>query len=318
MEVNKKNIKQYLLGKLDEQGQKDFEKSIENREDIKQFIQKTKIASEEIDVFVEDLEFLQDDTKQEKWSSLQAKLDKPESKVISLKSRKTLSIAASVVILISFAILWIYTKNQNTSNNLTENTNNKNQEVSIKDTTKKVKKNTSEKRDSTKKKKKIKKSKTLLFNKSDRIVQNLKSIVPKDELSVEIGNIGFASGNEYLDTLKLALQFYNTQNYVGAIEQFEIYQTKLAKEDDKDFEANYYLAIAYLQNKQYQKAKIILEELYNLEGFLEDKNTWKPNILYALANLYLLENQKEKAKEILNKVVSPVYRKNIEEIIKNE
>lgn len=319
MEINKENIKKYLLGKLDEQSQKDFEKAIENKEDIKKIIQKAKIGSEIIDDFVEELAFLQNEKKQKEWEFLQAKLDKPQPKVISLASRKTLGIAASAVFLLTFIGIWIYVNNQKTAINLATN---EKRAFITKDTTKgkndkKPNIDSSEQKDSTKKKKDKKNTrKSLLFNKTDVIVENLNSILPKDELSTEVDNIGFASGNNYLDTLKLALQFYNSQNYVEAVKQFEVYEKYLVSQNDKDFEANYYLAFTYLQNKQYKKAQNLLEELYNLEGFLEDKKTWKPQILYALANLYLWEKQETKAKEILEEIVDKVHRKKIEEVLK--
>jgi TolA-binding protein len=88
-----------------------------------------------------------------------------------------------------------------------------------------------------------------------------------------------------------AIGFYNNKQYEQAIVLFQ-------KNTDQAPEATEYLGLCYLQTKQYAKAEQLFTQIASNTELLENKG------YYYLALLALKQNQKDKAKILLQQVIT--------------
>ncbi len=115
------------------------------------------------------------------------------------------------------------------------------------------------------------------------------------QIDLELSEAGFGKEDGYLAVLEDAMQAYNQKNYEKAIPLFEEFNEKGA-ENWKD-QSRFYQAMALIGNEQTAEALPVLEDLQTTSTFPD-----KATIQWYLALVYVKMDEKEAAREILNKL----------------
>jgi TolA-binding protein len=117
-----------------------------------------------------------------------------------------------------------------------------------------------------------------------------------NDVYTEITSPGFASDKVRNESLKNALDNYQTKNYAGAKSLFEAHLRNYAL----DFDAQFYLAQTLMNLKETQNAAILLENLVKNGG-----NRWQKDAQWYLALNYLtMPEKREMALGLLENIAS--------------
>ncbi|MEM9885734.1 MAG: hypothetical protein AAF849_07575 [Bacteroidota bacterium] len=123
-----------------------------------------------------------------------------------------------------------------------------------------------------------------IFLKSSSPIQD-HFLAYEDQLSPELEETGFLRF-KYLDTLQLAMQYYNTKRYETAIPLFRNFINEVSSEDPYFPPAQFYLAQSLIATQSYDAAQSLLESLVGYSNFV-----WNEDIHWYLALLYLERKQ---------------------------